>query len=510
MLGLASCDDKSDLGIQQRNEQENVLSLGGITVNPQAPFTGTSIELESLKGRTLDVLTYNSAYALPAGAYMEFKMELASTAAFDDAQSINLNRGASPADAYTVGADELSAAINAIYGRQPVARDLQMRIAAYMVNGTELLRIRENEAGAWFMGKAISMTPIDPQLDIESEYFLVNSLTGMSLTQAIPMVHGSRHQYDDPNFSVVIDVTIDDLPNADSKVEWKVAPASAVANDDSSNLFGAGEGTSGEAMEGKLARGGAALWFTKPAKYQIRINMETLTFEIGFANDQLYLWTPQTNFRPQYQMGLHTSDYVHYDGLICTDTTGKWKLTGETNMRSLQIGMGAAAGQMAFGKTTTPFDTPADAIGKLVRIQANLQEMTYTQIVAQTIGVVGGNNDWGGKDDQGNPMPDAPLTVVGAPAANGNCIWEGDVTFSDPAKLEFKIRANNAWNSDETPSFDLGGDNGVTTAKEGTPLAFGGSNLTVPETGTYHVTLNLSIGKTIGSPEPYTLTIVKK
>lgn len=510
MLGFASCDDKSDLGVQQKNAQENVLSLGGITVNPQAPFNGTSINLDALKGQTLNVLTYTSADPLPAGAYMEYKMELAATPAFENAQTINLNRGENATAPYTVNADEVSAAINAIFGREPVAHDVQIRIAAYIVNGTQLLRIREDEAGAWFMAKQMSITPIDPQLDIEAEYFLVNSLTGMSLTQAEPMLHGSKHQYDDPNFSAVIDVTVDDL--SAGNVKWQIAPASAVANEDASNLFGAAAGADLTAMKGEMVKGGVAFEIVAPAKYQIRVNMEDLTYEIGFANEQLYLWTPQTKFGDNV-MGLFTDNYVNYDGIICTDPTGKWKLTGECNMRSLQIGCTDVPGQLAFGKETTAFETPADDRSKLMRLQANLQDMTYTMIVANTFGVVGGNNNWGNTDeDKGilEPIPDTPFTMTGTPAANGMCIWEADVTFEDENNLEFKLRANNAWNSDETPSFDLGADNNATTTKPGTPVWFGGANLSVESVGTYHITLNLNIGKDVGAPQSYTVTIEKK
>lgn len=505
ILGLSACDDKSDLGVEQKNAQEKELSLQGFTVTPLAPFNATAIDLNSFEGQTLDVLSYTCAEAIPGR--VEFIMEMASTAAFEEVQTLALAPGANPAAPYTVTAAQVSEAVNAIYGLNPVSRDIQMRVAAYVFTNTgEKLRVREQQAGAWFISKMVAMTPLDPHLDIEREYFLVNSLTGMSLSQAIPMVHGSKHQYDDPNYSAVLNVTADDL-NA-GNVKWAIARQSSVDAADNSGLYGAADAAELTAMSGSLLEGGPALEIDAPAKYQIKINMKNLTYEIGFANDQLYFWTPQTNFRNNV-MGLFTSDYVNYTGIICPDATGKWKLTGEPNMSSLQIGVGDKAGEMHFGKSTTPFEAETEDRSKLTYIEANLQEMIYKTVVAQTFGVVGGNNNWGNAPEGVEPTPDTPMTMVGTAAANGNCIWEATVVFADPANLQFKVRANNAWGSEDVPSFNLGADATAVTTKSGTPLRFGGDNLSVPEAGTYKITLNLNIGKTVGAPEPYTITIEK-
>lgn len=501
LLGLASCDDKSDLGVEQKNAQENVLSAGGVTVTPQSSFAGTSIDLSAMpEGNTLDVLTYTIKDALPAGAHMAFRMELGSDANYSKSTTIDLTPGANAKAPYTITAGDLDNAVFTLFGKEPTTRTVYTRVAAYIVNGTELVRIRENDSEAWFMGKSMAMTPVDLELS-ELEYYFVSSLNGMSITGAAPMTHGDKHPYDDPVYTYVIDVTASDV--ASGNVKWAIAPKSAVESDNASLLLGAADGVDLTAMEGELKQGGQALEFNAPAKYQVRINVQKMTYEVGFANEQLYVWTPQLQFRSL--MGLLTGDYVNYDGIAYIG--GVWKLTGQTDMLSLQIGLGEGEGKLAFGKTTKPIAIPAAGANKLYRIQANLTEMTYNVTAAESIGVVGGNNNWGNDISEGVP---APADAVFVDAGGNHNVWTATVTFSDPKNLEFKIRANNYWNSDEKPSFDLGQNNDAEMDGDRIPLSFGGANLKVPEVGTYEITVDFSIGATVGHPHPYYLTIVKK
>lgn len=501
LLGLASCDDKSDLGVEQKNAQENVLSAGGVTVTPQSPFTGTSIDLSAMpEGKTLDVLTYTIKDALPAGAFMAFRMELGNDANYSKSTTIDLTPGADTKAPFTMTAEELDNAVFTLFGKEPTTRTVYTRVAAYIVNGTELSRIRENDSEAWFMGKSISMTPVDLKLS-ELEYYFVDSLNGMSITGAAPMVHGDKHPYDDPIYSYVIDVTASDLSSGN--VKWAIAPKSAVESNNASLLLGAADGADVTEMKGNLVKGGVAFEFNAPAKYQVRIDVQKMTYEIGFANEQLYIWTPQLQFKVPF--GMFTNDYVNYEGIGYLN--GVWKLTGQTDMTSLQIGVGEGENGLAFGKVTKPIAIPAAGANKLYRIQANLTEMTYKVLAANTLGIVGGNNNWGNPAAEGEKgEPDAVLVDAGG---NHN-IWKATVTFADPNNLEFKIRANNNWGSDEDPSFNLGQNNDAELNGNSIPLAFGGANLKVPEAGTYEISVDFSIGSTVGSPHPYYITIVKK
>lgn len=504
LLGMASCDDKSDLGVAQVNEQQTVLSAGGVTITPQAPFSGNTLSLQNATDATVyDVLTYTTKEALPAGAYMEFRMELAKDAAYAAPVEINLTRPSDAKAAYTVTAEELNNAIYELYGKAPVERPVYTRVAAYIVNGTTLIRIRENDEAAWFMAKTIQMTPTDVNLDIESTYYFMDSLAGMSLANAQVMSHSEKHEYDDPIFSFVIDVTANDV--ASSNVTWAIAPKSAVESGDMSKVYGAEAGAELTAMTGGLEQGGVYLEFDAPAKYQVRVNMMDKTYEVGFANEQLYIWTPQLQFRSY--MGLHTYDYISYSGVGYIG--GVWKLTGQPDMMSLQIGKGGADGELAFGKTTSPIALPEGGAG-LYKIDANLSEMTYNVVHAETLGVVGGNNNWGNLPadaPEGTEAPkDTPLVDI---TANHN-VWSAEVTFADENNLQFKIRANNSWGSDDAPSFDFGQDNGLEVDGNKIPLSFGGSNLSVPGVGTYVITVDFSLGSTVGAPLPYYVTIEAK
>lgn len=496
LVGLASCDDKSDLGVQQRNAQENVLSAGGVTVTPQAPFNGATIDLSTMpQSEVLNVLTYTMKDALPAGAHMEFTMEVGSDANYSKSVTLNLTRGANAKAPYSLTAGEFENAVFALYGKEPTDRVVYTRVAAYMVNGTVLSRIRENDEGAWFMGKSMTITPEDLKLS-ELKYYFVDSLNGMSLGSAPEMTHGDKHPYDDPVFSYVIDITATDV--ASSNVKWAIAPESAVSSNDAAKMWGVAPGANPAAMSGELVEGGAPFEFTAPGKFQVRVDVQKMTYEIGFANEQLYVWTPQGQFKAPF--GLVTNNYVNYTGVAYI--SGVWKLTGATNMMSLQIGKTSEEGKMEFGKTTTPFAVPEAGANKLYCISCNLNEMSYDIVAAESLGVVGGNNNWGNGE---TPVADTKLVDAGG---NHN-VWKATVKFEDAGNLEFKIRANNEWNSDEHRSFDIGYDSAKATVGNKIPVAVGGSNLSVPEVGTYEITIDFSIGSVIGEPTPYYLTVTK-
>lgn len=508
LVGMASCDDKSDLGVIQTNEQQTVMSAGGVTLTAQAPFTGTSIDLSRAAGNdVLNVLTYTTKEALPAGAHMEFVMELGSDANYTKSTEIHLTPGANSKAAYSMTAEELENAVFTLFGKEPIVRTVSTRVAAYIVNGTQTSRVRDNNAPAWFMGQTIAITPEDLNLS-ELEYYFVDSLTGMNPADGKQMVHSDKHPYDDPLFSYVIEVTKSDLTAGN--VKWAIAPKSAVASNNSSEMLGAEAGADLTAMKGNLVKGGVAFEFYAPAKYQVRIDVQAMTYEIGFANDQLYVFTPKDNFKSR--MGLHTNDYVHYSGIGYLN--GSWNLTGEPDQLHLKLGQGSAAGTMELigrNMTTPMFASPTgDLKDKLYKIDCNLQEMTYNIICAQTLGVVGGNNNWGnvpGDAPEGTePVADTPLVNAGG----NNNVWKATVTFSDANNLQFKLRANNNWGSNDDPSFDFGYDNSVPADGNKRAITFGGSNMSVPEVGTYEITVDFTLGNVVGSPLPYYITVVKK
>lgn len=425
MMGLASCDDKSDLGMMQQNPQENVLTIGAFTISPQAPFNGTQVDLNDCPAQ-VPVLTYSVAEALPEGTEVKFVLEISDTPDFAGSKKLDLTK--SESGVYTVNADALSADINSYFGLAPIPRDISMRIAGYIQNGSQLSMIREDKDNCWFMAGLKKMVSIDPHLDIEASYYFVNTLQGMDLASAPAMTHSTKHQYDDPTFSYVINVTAADVNAAQGKVvEFMIAPESAVKSGDKDKCFGAATGADPTALEGALQQGGAKLMLTEPANYLVRVNMETLTYSVMFASDYLYVWTPR--FQWNAGMRIATDNYINYSGLGYI--FGPWKLTADKSFNSLQIGKGDEPGTLKFGQSVLPMLTPEEG-NNLYYITADLSEMSYNTTLIEHLGIVGSLTDWGG-------TPDFAMT----PADDLNNVYTAviDITEGD----EWKIRANSSW-----------------------------------------------------------------
>lgn len=462
-LGLVGCDDKSDLGIAQTNPQEAVYSIDGFTIEPLAPFNGASFDLNSRLGQEIPVLKFVSTAELPEGAYLSADLMLAQSQDFADAQRLTLDKGAD--GVFSISEEALTEAIQHYFGKAPLQRDMFVRVAAYIVDGTNLTRIQD-ASGEWFMAKGMVITPADPNLPIEATYYMVTSLD--NYTVGAPMAHSAKHQYDDPYFSAVVDVTDADL--AGGPVSWLIAPESAKAQ--RADWFGAADGQADlAAMSGGLKAGGLALQFTEPAKYQVKVNMEDLTYTVGFAADQLWFWVAGKWDSGMY---LHNQgNFVNYDGVGYLK--GSWKLTANKDFQGLQLGKGEEPGTITFGSRALPFALPTNDEGVATKglyyVTADMAELTYTTYLINELGVVGTNNGWGAEAD-----------VAMTPNASFN-VWTATVTFPEADKNYYKVRANNGW--DVNYGGDAAGQIDGISRK-------GGENFEIEGGGTYEITIDFS------------------
>lgn len=185
-----------------------------------------------------------------------------------------------------------------------------------------------------------------------------------------------------------------------------------------------------------------------------------------------YLYTPGNGngwgFGPD-NMTLTTLDFTNYWGYAYLD--GEFKFTGQPDWSPIDYGAGAEAGSLA------PAGGNLNSEGKgLFWLTVNIVDLKWTKAEIQNIGLIGGfaESAWG---SQINLTPSDDFRT-----------WTGDVTMTGD-NLEYKFRSNDNWD------INLGGsvDN----------LVWNGGNLSVPEPGTYAVTLNLAT-------MPYTCTVVKK
>lgn len=183
-----------------------------------------------------------------------------------------------------------------------------------------------------------------------------------------------------------------------------------------------------------------------------------------------YLYTPggsngwiQANSQPLYSF-----DAVFFDGYALLD--GEFKFSSQLDWNGTNYGLGENEGELSTDASAGNLSVAASG---LYYCTANIEELTYSTYLVETIGVIGDAT---------------PLGWDGSTALSttDNLVWTGTVTFGAG---EFKFRANDAWD------VNLGGSYNNLTQ--------GGPDLPSPGEGTYEVTLDL---KNI----PYSCTLVKK
>lgn len=475
-MGLMACDDSIEPGKPQVNPQEPIMAGGGVAIRYEAGFS--DITLDSYVDKQIPVLTYtlqgqkvegeeNSVeYTLPENAVMHFELEMAKDQGFGDAESITLV-GNVENGVYSATFDDFNAAITSLYGISPLQQNVWVRVAPYMVvNGSELVRI--GGEGFYLGQEQIKVLPIDKKLPVEASYYLTTSLENYTTTlgDAAKFSHSADHQYNDPNFSIVLDVKSEDLVGG--KLGWKVVPASQLGGD-IAKCYGV-ELDKPAATSGNLVLDGAAGEITSVGKYQITVNMLDLTYSVRFAYEELYTVGNYNGWGWDFNFPLTTNNYVNYAGYVYIN--GDWKVTGQKAWGGLELGYDSATEHLVMnGGGNIPM--PAAGAGAYYA-KVDLTALTLETVPLATLGVVGGFNDWGG-------TPDPQLT----PSADYRT-WSGDVTFD--SQTEWKIRANNEW------AVSFGGelDN----------MYMDGPNLKA-EAGTYRITIDFST-------VPYTATMVKK
>lgn len=439
-LGFASCEDKSDLGIAQVNPQLPALEATGLTVSG-AP---SSVNLDATVNQTIKVINTDNMENLPENASVVYQMQLGADENYSKSVLLDVTDGA-------VSSDKWEDFVLDNFGKSPLAVENYIRFAAYVLNEGELVRL--GGADTWYMPTKVAVTPVDLKLDVENAYSLVVG------DNKIEFTHSDAHPYDDPKFSLIVEVAADALP-----YEWMIAPESASA---SSGYYGVAEGTDPTALSGKLALGGAKGVINAEGKYSISVNMLDKTYSImklvAPQVDYLYTPGPANGWSFDNNMLLKNNNDQTFSGYVYVDT--EFKLTAGP---SWDQNWGLDNNVMTSGGTNIKVDPSG-----LYYVAANFNNMTLGVTEITRIGVIGDFNGWGS---------DVALTP------NDNyTIWSGDIDFA--ATGGWKFRMNDGWD------LNLGGtmDN----------LVANGDNLNMETAGTYTVTLDLS-------KLPYSCTVVAK
>lgn len=480
--GITACSQYEEPNPQiPVTPQETILNVDGINV-ASSQYLAADAETGDLA--TIDLDAYSKlGYAIqmadvtvdqsqfPAGYDLYFKMWLADNEDFTNAQEVpcTLTNGV-----ITTTAADMQAVYENLFGRKADAHNMWVRYAGYVKNDN-VNNVRLNASDYWYAPQEFVLAPIPPDFVVEPAYYLLGTINGWSVAEAIQMNHSDKDVYDDPVFTLVVDVDAAAIA-ANSGWWWKVVPQSTYETggwvDAADASFGVADNGSPE-LSGKLVArtatedcGAGAI--QEPGKYVFVINLEMMTYE--FAPYYEYLYTPggANNWTPASAAKIYpTETGVTFESWIPLD--GEFKFTTEPSWSGIAFGKGAEEGSLSTAPDAGNLSTGGAA--GLYCVRMNTVSMTWETVYGpvQSWGVIGGfaGSDW---------STDVAMT----PDADKQ-IWKATITFA--AGDEFKFRADGAWDIQYGNS-----GNGLDDL-----VCDGGSgNLTVPAAGTYEVTLDLS------------------
>ncbi|MCW4077807.1 Outer membrane protein SusF domain-containing protein [Segatella copri] len=431
LMAMVSCtEDYTDWGNPQTNPQEEAVAFGNGSVAPVDVINLADVKTEKVKVASIVAPTSSDAAYTP-----NYKINF-------DGQSFDIDADGNMATA------ELTSYIVDKYGKRPTERDIDATLDAWVSNGATAVKMATSEK---FQIKAIPEAPV-----IEEGYYLVGDMfttddvNGWTKEVAKAFNHSDKDVYEDPVFTVSFETT-----KADQY--WKIIPKK---NIDSGDIWAAGvvgpKVDGDDSMTGTLTNGDAkAGKIAKAGKYKLTINMMDYTYTIEEVNyDPFIYFIGATDGWTNAEQKLALVDdakgvYTGY--LYCADPNG-WG-----NQFKFQRVAGSWDNEINSGAFST-FSGAATSEGGNISVNAgegvyyfdvNLGEGTITATKVETMGIIGGFNNWAG---------DAPMTWN----AEEYCFEATNVGVTADG---WKFRVNGGWD------INLGGSLNNLTA--------GGDNLSV-------------------------------
>lgn len=428
-FGFTACEDEST-AIPQSNPQEPIMSAEGIVVAPVDSVP--AFDLKALADAEADAAVLNvvEAQNLPAVGDLTFVMQLSKTEDFAAVQEVAT---AVVNNQVCVDPADWQAAHLKVLGKNPKTQDAYVRFAAYIVNGSSSVRI--GNPNLYYGAHKVSVTPFPAAVTIEDAYSLV-----INGGETIAMNH-TGDVYDNPVFTAKVDVT--------AAQEWAIKGAEltyAPVADETSDEFGtlvAGEG-----------------WGVMPVgTWLLTVNMETLTYSFSSAVENL--WTPgdANGWNHGGSQMLFTNNYTEYMGFANLSVSG-FKFTSAADWSHTNYGDAGEEGKLSTDGGAGNLTVPESG---LYWCKVDIAALTWSATKIETIGVIGGFNGW---------SESLPLT------SEDGLFWTGTITLNEGD--EYKFRCNNDW------AINLGGADEYNLVPDG-------ANLKAPATGTFTITLDLSV-----------------
>lgn len=431
-MSMVSCtEDYTDWGNPQSNSQEEAVAFGNGSVTPVDVINLADVTTEKIKVASIVAPTSSDAAYTP-----NYKINF-------DGQLFDID-----ADGNMAKADLVNYITNK-YGKRPTERDIDATLDAWQSNGSTAVKMVTSET---FQVKAIPEAPV-----IEEGYYLVGDMfttddvNGWTKGVAKAFNHSDKDVYEDPVFTVSFETT-----KADQY--WKIIPKKNIDADDlwAPGVVGpkvdgddsmTGALTNGDAKAGKIAKAG---------KYKLTINMMDYSYTIEEVNYDPFI----------YFIG-STDGWKSNDQKLALVDDAKGVYTGyvylaDPNAAGFEFKFQRAQGnwETAIGAGTfVSFDGAAIGVDNgnigvnagegVYYMDVNLSEGTITATKIETMGMIGGFNNWDG---------DAVMTWN----AEEYCF---EATNAGVTADGWKFRVNGGW------AVNLGGSLNNLTA--------GGDNLTV-------------------------------
>lgn len=430
-MSMVSCtEDYTDWGTPQSNPQEEAVSFGKGSVTPVDVINLADVKTEKVKVASIVAPTSSNASYTPT-----YKINIGGRA-FD----IDAEGNMAKADLVNYIVDK--------FGKRPTERDIDATLDAWVSNGATAVKMATSET---FQVKAIPEAPV-----IEEGYYLVGDMfttddvDGWTKEVAKAFNHSDKDVYEDPVFTVSFETT-----KADQY--WKIIPKKNIDADD---LWAAGvvgpKVDGDDSMTGALTNGDAkAGKIAKAGKYKLTINMMDYTYTIEEVNyDPFIYFIGSTDGWKSSDQKLALVDEAKgvYTGYVyVADPNGaglQFKFQRVAGSWDNEINAGAF---VSFGGAATNENgnIGVNAGEGVYYFDVNLSEGTITATKIETMGMIGGFNNWDG---------DAVMTWN----AEEYCFEATNVGVTADG---WKFRVNGGWD------INLGGSLNNLTA--------GGDNITV-------------------------------
>lgn len=438
-MSMVSCtEDYTDWGNPQSNPQEEAVSFGDGSVTPVDVINLANVKTKKVKVASIVAPTSSDAAYTP-----NYKINF-------DGQSFDIDADGNMATA------ELTSYIVDKWGKRPTERDIDATLDAWVSNGSTAVKMATS---ATFQVKAIPEAPV-----IEDGYYLVGDMFNVEAVGDAAAVdgwntvsakqafkHSDKDVYDDPVFTITFETTKDNQ-------YWKIIPKKNV---DAGNFWAAGvvgpKVDGDDSMTGLLTNGDAkAGKIAKAGKYKLTINMMDYSYTLEEVNyDPFIYFIGSTDGWKSNDQKLALVDdakgvYTGYVYLADPNAAGfEFKFQRAQGNWDTAIGAGTF---VSFGGAAIGVDNGNIGVNAgegVYYMDVNLSEGTITATKVETMGMIGGFNNWDG---------DAKMT------------WNAE---------EYCFEATNAGVTADGWKFRVNGDWAINLGGSHNNLTAGGDNITV-------------------------------